>query len=128
MSRLLTILCALLFLFGAVVQYNDPDPLRWIVIYLAASVACALAVIGRLPWRFAGAIGMTSLVLAISLAPRAFPNVRILEMFGAWEMANARVEEGREMYGLLIICVAMSILAVTHWRKRGASDAVAREP
>ena len=127
MSRLLTIFFALLFLFGAVVQYNDPDPLRWIVMYLAASGACVLAASGRLPWLFAAALAATSLLWAVSLAPRAFPNVRFLEMFGAWEMANKRIEERREMYGLLIICVAMSILAVASWRKRGAIQGVARE-
>jgi uncharacterized membrane protein YidH (DUF202 family) len=42
-------------------------------------------------------------------------------------MANKRIEERREMYGLLIICVAMSILAVASWRKRGAIQGVARE-
>ena len=128
MRRLLAIFFALLFLFGAVVQYNDPDPLRWIAIYLAASVASALAALGRMPRLFVIAVAATSLGWAISLAPRAFPNVRFLEMFAVWEMANERIEEAREMYGLLIICVAMSILAATHWRKRGASGGLAREP
>ena len=128
MRRLFTGFFALLFLFGAVVQYNDPDPLRWIAIYLAASVACAFAAIGRLPWLFPAAVAATSLVWALTLAPHALASVRILEMFSAWEMANERIEEGREMYGLLIICAAMSVLAVTSWRKRGASGDPAREP
>jgi hypothetical protein len=127
MRRLLAIFFALLFLFGALVQYNDPDPWRWIAIYLAASCACALAAIGRLPWLFAASLALTSLAWAVSLAPRAFPKVRFLEMFSAWEMANERVEEGREMHGLLVICVAMSTLAVTCWRNRGATEGVARE-
>ena len=107
---------ALLFLFGAVVQYNDPDPLRWMLIYLAAAVACVLAIAKRLRWWFAAIVGTVALVWAATLAPAAFPNVRFLEMFAAWEMANERVEEGREMYGLLLIAIYMAVLVVASRR------------
>ena len=118
MFRLLNAAMALLFLFGAVVQYNDPDPLRWMAMYVAAAVACALAMAKRLRWWFAAMIGAVALVWAASLAPAAFPNVRIPEMFAAWEMANERVEEGREMYGLLIIAIYMTVLVAA---RRGAT-------
>ena len=36
-------LMAALFFFGAAVQYNDPDPVRWVAIYIAGAVACLLA-------------------------------------------------------------------------------------
>ena len=32
---------AAMFLLSAVLQYNDPDPLRWIALYAAAALACA---------------------------------------------------------------------------------------
>ena len=118
MFRLLNAAMALLFLFGAIVQYNDPDPLRWVAIYVAASVACVLALVKRLRWWFAATVGAVALVWAATLAPAAVPNVRILEMFAAWEMANERVEEGREMYGLLIIVIYMAVLVFT--RRRAA--------
>lgn len=35
MWRLLNLFFAALFLFGAVVQLNDPDPVRWVAIYMA---------------------------------------------------------------------------------------------
>ena len=35
------------FLLFAVVQYNDPDPVRWMAIYLAAALCCALEFFGR---------------------------------------------------------------------------------
>ena len=116
--RLLNGAMGLLFLFGAAVQYNDPDPLQWTAIYLAASVACALAVAGRLRWWFAGMVTLAAFAWAATLMPRAFPNVRIREMFGAWEMANTRIEEGREMYGLLVIAIYMIVLAITELRRR----------
>jgi hypothetical protein len=104
---------ALLFLLGAAVQYNDPDPLRWIAIYAAAAVACALGAARRLPRWLPIVTGATALISAVTLAPGAFPNVRIPEMFAAWEMANTRIEEAREMYGLLLIAIYMGVLALT---------------
>ena len=40
---------AVLFAFAAAVQYNDPDPLRWMAMYGLAMLACGLALAGRLP-------------------------------------------------------------------------------
>jgi hypothetical protein len=114
--RFLHAAMALLFLFGAIVQYNDPDPLRWIAIYVAAAVACALAAAKRLPRWLPLVVLAIALIWAITLAPRAFPNVRILEMFAAWEMANQRIEEAREMYGLLLIAIYMGVLAIARPR------------
>jgi Transmembrane family 220, helix len=34
--RVINWVMAVLFLFAAVVQYNDPDPVRWMAMYLAA--------------------------------------------------------------------------------------------
>ena len=121
MFRLLNGAMALLFLFGAAVQYNDPDPLLWMTIYLAAAVACTLAAAGRLRWWFAATVALVALAWAATLAPRAFPNVRIAEMFGAWEMANTRIEEGREMYGLLLIAIYMTVLASVQLRRHRAA-------
>jgi hypothetical protein len=118
MFRGLNSALALLFLFGAAVQYNDPDPVPWMAIYLAASIACVLAATKKLRWWFAAAVGLVAVVWASILAPRIFPGVRIAELFGAWEMANNRVEEGREMYGLIVIAASMSILAIVTWRMR----------
>ena len=121
MFRLLNGAMALLFLFGAAVQYNDPDPLQWVAIYVAAAIACVLAMFNRLRWWIAAVVGTLALIWAITFVPVTFPNVRIAELFGAWEMANARVEEGREMYGLLIIAVYMAVLAVATRRRRATT-------
>ena len=107
---------ALSFLFGAAVQYNDPDPLRWIAIYLAASAACALAALKWLRWWFAAAVAAVALVWTRTFIPGTLPNVRIPELFAAWEMASERIEQGREMYGLLIIGLYMAVLAFVQRR------------
>ncbi len=113
MFRLLNATMAVLFLFGAAVQYNDPDPFRWTAIYLAASAACVLAALRRLPWWFPALTAAVALVWAATFASRAFPAIRIAELFSAWEMASERIEEAREMYGLLLIGIYMVVLATT---------------
>ncbi len=110
-----------LFLFGAAVQYNDPDPLRWMAIYVAAAVACASAALRRRAVWLPALIALVALFSLLTVAPQAFPNVQIPELFAAWEMKNERVEEGREMYGLLIIFVSMAVLAVSSYRHRRAA-------
>ena len=118
MFRLLDGAMAALFFFGAAVQYNDPDPLVWMTIYVAAAAACVLAAMRRLRWWFPAVIGAIALIWAATFMPAVLPNVRIAQLFAAWEMADTRIEEGREMYGLLIIFVYMTVLAVTHRRRR----------
>ena len=80
-----------LFLSWAGFQYNDPDAIAWIVVYLAAATGCVLALLGRFPRRvaltYAGICVGWSLYLAVNvLLGREF----FFE------------ERGREAMGLLI--------------------------
>ena len=109
---------AALFVFAAAVQYNDPDPLRWMAIYLAAATACVLAVLRRLPRWLPIVVGLAALVWAATLSPHVLGRVGMGEMVQAWEMKDVRVEEGREMYGLLIVAGWMAVLALAGWRRR----------
>jgi len=115
--RTVNAVMALLFVFAAAVQYNDPDPLRWMAIYLAAAAACVLALLGRLRWFVPAAVGLVALAWAATLAPHVLGHVRMGEMVEAWEMKDVRVEEGREMYGLLIVAAWMAVLTVAGWRR-----------
>ena len=109
---------AALFAFAAAVQYNDPDPLRWMALYLAAAAACVLAVLHRLPRWVPLAVGLAALAWAATLAPHVLGRVGWGEMVEAWEMRDVRVEEGREMYGLLIVVAWMAVLTLA--RRRSA--------
>jgi Transmembrane family 220, helix len=42
-----SILLTLYFLFAAVVQYNDPDPIHWMLLYLTSAIGCMLAAMGK---------------------------------------------------------------------------------
>lgn len=41
--RVVNLVFSVLFLLSAVVQYNDPDPLVWIAIYLFGALMCFMA-------------------------------------------------------------------------------------
>jgi Transmembrane family 220, helix len=108
----------LLFAFGAAVQFNDPDPARWIAVYALAAVACLLSLLRRLHWTLPAILGAVTLVWAATLAPHVVGRVPFGDMFGAFEMKNVGIEESREMYGLLIIAAWMAVLAVRARRLR----------
>lgn len=117
--RALNWIMAVLFLLAVLVQWNDPDPVRWMAIYGAAVAAClAAAVRGRVP------IAAPLLVMVIALAwsvatMREVPAAAdYTHMFDAWEMKSITVEEAREATGLLIVAAWMFVIAVA--QRRGA--------
>jgi len=85
-----------LFVLGALVQYNDPDPVRWIAIYIAAAVA--VLVVKR--WLAAG-VAVAALCWAGAIAAGGLVPVEPGELVAG--MKTQGVEEWREMLGLLII-------------------------
>jgi hypothetical protein len=109
---------ALTFAFAVVVQVNDPDPWVWVSLYGLASAACVLAALGRGHRAFPALVGLIALVWAASIAPRVVGQVAFLDMFGAFEMESAAIEESREMYGLLLVAGWMAVLTLRA-RRRG---------
>jgi hypothetical protein len=107
-----------LFAFGAAVQLNDPDPVRWIAVYGLAAVACLVSLLGHFHWAFPALLGAAALAWAATLAPHVIGRVPFGDMFGAFEMKDVGVEESREMYGLLIIAAWMAVLALRARRDR----------
>ena len=103
---------AALFAFAAAVQYNDPDPLRWMAIYGLAMLACGLALAGRLSWLPPALLGLIALIWAGTLAPGVVGRVSVGELFQSYGMLSPAVEEGREMGGLLIVAVWMALLTL----------------
>ena len=107
----------LLFTLGAVVQVNDPDPVRWIAVYALAAAACLLSLLRRLHWTLPALLGAAALAWAATLAPRVVGRVPLGDMFREFEMRNVGIEESREMYGLLIIAAWMAALALRARRR-----------
>ncbi|MGH9366848.1 MAG: transmembrane 220 family protein [Thermoanaerobaculia bacterium] len=90
----------LLFFLAVAVQYNDPDPIRWMAIYGLAAAACLLALLGRLPRIPTALLALAALAWAATLA------VRVIGRQHLWH-----TEEGREVMGLLLVFVWTALLA-----------------
>jgi hypothetical protein len=110
--RVLNGVAAGLFVFAAVVQYNDPDPLQWAAIYLSAAAASTLYLFGRLRWQIPVIIGLIALTWASVIAARIKGGIDFSRLFESWEMASPSVEQGRETIGLLTVAFWMAFLAV----------------
>jgi hypothetical protein len=111
------LLMGLVFVFGAVVQYNDPDPVLWIIVYVAAAILSFVALRYAISmWLLAGVAGV-SVVWAVTIAFGVDPDV-YRSIFGELGMASLEVEEVREALGLVIIAVWMAVLAVVRPRRR----------
>lgn len=117
LMRMLNYVMTACFLFSVIVQYNDPDPIVWMLIYGLAGLACALAIAGRLNWIFPAAIGVVALVWALTLAPNVIGKVAFGELFEAFEMKDERVEVAREFGGLLIVAFWMAALTAHSLRR-----------
>lgn len=110
----------LMFVLSAAVQFNDPDPLAWICIYVAAAVACGLEIRGKTQLWLPASVAIIALLWAASLYTRA-SDVPIASLFAEWEMRDINVEEAREMYGLSIVAVWMIAIAIARSTLRASS-------
>lgn len=98
------------FVLAVIVQYNDPDPLPWMIVYAAAALSCGLFAAHKAAWPVYAITGLVALLWSLTFFRRVIGKVAFSELFEAWEMKDVRVEEGREMGGLLIVAAWMLIL------------------
>ena len=106
---------AALFLFSVAVQYNDPDPLGWMIAYTVPAALSIAACLGRYPFRVTA---VTTVVFAVAML------FWIPELVGAraatftsMGMESRIDEEAREGLGLLICLVWSGVLSREAWRR-----------
>ena len=117
----LNLVMALMFLTGAVLQYNDPDPFRWIAVYGAATVACLLAPrMQRAGVILPAVVGLFCLVWVVAIAPRVLPELELGNLVRTMEVKTPAIEESRELLGLLLITAWMAVLGLAS-RKDGSA-------
>lgn len=116
-------LMAALFTCSAALQYNDPDALPWIAIYVAAAAACVLWGLRRTAWPLAAAVTLIALGWAAALLPDVLGYVGLGDLFLRMDEKGGRVEVGREIGGLTIVVAWMVVLLLAERRRRAAARA-----
>lgn len=115
---ILNALFGALFVFSATLQYNDPDPLPWMGLYIAAGSVSFLACWRRPAWIAPAIVGAAGASwLAVYFYHGAW-RVEWNELFTEWQMKNEQVLEAREMLGLGIVVGWMAVLTLVAWRTR----------
>ena len=115
--KVLNVVFGGVFLLGALVQYNDPDPWRWVAIYLAAAAACFCFDRFARAWVLAAVIGAIALVWSLTLTG-VIGDVGVGELFQPMEPQGGPIETGRELGGLWIIAAWMAVLLAVAARER----------
>ena len=116
--RWLAYLMAAVFASFAALQYNDPDPVRWMAMYGAAVVISA-ALPGRRAAAAAGlVVGLAAAVWAACLVYGVWRVIGLSDLWLKMSEKGGAVEEGREAGGLAI--EAAWLLAASAFRRRRA--------
>lgn len=86
-------------------QYNDPDPLVWMIVWAVAAAASLVFVMNRISFALTLAIGIFALIGFIYLYPSNFQG------FDLKDGDIGVVEKGREAFGFLLISLVMFVYA-----------------
>jgi len=111
--RVAHFLVGILFAIAALLQLNDPDPVRWLTLYALAAAACWLSLERPSRWILAAAVGLAALVWAVLLAARVVPTFEWANLVRAKDPRFPAVEETRELSGLVLIAVWMGVRVLT---------------
>jgi len=122
--KIFNIIFALIFLSFVYVQFNDPDPVLWILIYGSMVVMCGMAAFNLYPKR----VYLVLLVLFIGFSLIYIPSVLVWlqqdDLTALFDeiakMEHLYIEESREFLGLMI-CVV--VLVVNFLKARRLSKA-----
>ncbi len=109
-KKIVSFILFILFAMFAALQFNDPDPLMWVIIYGAVAMICLLYVFGL--HSKTGNMIVIGLLIVLSLMyiPGFYewlttPNKN--EIFGEMVYEKPYIEETREFLGLVIAILGM---------------------
>lgn len=103
-KKILAGLLTLIFLAFAIVQYNDPDPVIWMLCYATYALVCFSALVRPLNRMWYVFAFFVALVFAFFQWPDQWEGL-------GETMVNENVERGRESLGL-VICALASLLCI----------------
>ncbi|SEL50190.1 transmembrane 220 family protein [Parapedobacter koreensis] len=113
--KIFNILFCILFLVSAALQYNDEDPYLWIPIYVYAAWLCYLAIGKRYPTKaYLLGIGVYAIYAIYLLFFRHevlywFQHEHTSALVQSMKADKPWIEETREVGGLLILIIVLSI-------------------
>jgi len=118
----------IIFTISAVIQYNDPDPLPWIVIYGYGAVVCLLAIFRKDSnfMHYFGMVVFLSFALYLLLIPDGV--FSWITQHGAENITGSMsdekpwLENTREFFGLLILSLALLLNLII--RKRNPKQKI----
>tara|TARA_R110000868_G_scaffold109560_1_gene297748 strand:+ start:8985 stop:9350 length:366 start_codon:yes stop_codon:yes gene_type:complete len=116
--KIISWLLTIMFFISAALQYNDPDPLIWIIIWCTAaalSISFVLNKTSHILFFIAGAIYVIGFM---AVFPQKFEGFEI----GKGDIKN--IEEAREAFGLLIIAISMIIFGLRVRYKKHSKEKV----
>ncbi len=110
--KIANIIIAILFIVFAVVQFNDPDPLKWVGLYAFVGVLALFAAFG---WfrRWVILAGMAIFIIEfIRLIPDFMDwlNMGAPTITGSMKATEPHIELTREFLGIFICIVALGFL------------------
>jgi hypothetical protein len=95
----------ILFLLFAIVQFNDPDPWAWILIYCFISIISILSALGKHSKWAAYLVLLVSMIWMVFLFPGLWQWITqepFDALFGGMDPSRIHLEESREFLGLFI--------------------------
>lgn len=120
MFRIVSLIMTVLFVVGVVVQFNDPDGFRWMIVYGFAVVVSVMALFGR--YSSLAVVGVVGYLGAFFfLMPSTFDGWYTNEL-------------AREALGMLFCAIWMIVLSVKMFRdlqeleREAAESSPANEP
>jgi hypothetical protein len=103
MKNIFLIASGCIFLLFAYFQLNDPDPIRWVPIYLLPAILAFKELLMPSKAEFLFGLSIGYLVAAVLQWPPAFEGF----LFGEMKMRSLNIELARESGGLLIAALAL---------------------
>ena len=122
--KILNLVFLLAFLLAALLQYNDPDPIRWVAIYIAAATLCKLQHFKQITPIFPVLLLIICLAWIGMLVPSLTQGVAWTDILDSLAMKTKAVEEAREIGGLVLVASWSAVIAINSvlsGRKPGAA-------
>jgi hypothetical protein len=98
---------AVLFSLCVGLQENDPDPIRWMALYGAAALTCAVLPARRVAALPAALIGLFAAAWGAYLAHQVIDVLSFSDLFMKMDEKGGAVEVGREAGGLVIVATML---------------------